>query len=137
MEKHVSMLSRHILNGYLAWFYENDISPINVRIIGALCSAPAVKSRISPDGTIILNLSPTATRELAVDEEGVSFKTRFDGLDAMVFFPYSALISIRVPLGDGASVELPFFEPALIKVGTVEAPIQEPKPTRPTLVVVK
>ena len=46
------------------------------------------------DGQIVLNISPTAIRDLIIDDEGVSFSGRFQGVAQQIYAPANAILGI-------------------------------------------
>lgn len=75
------------------------------------------------DGKIILNIGPMSCREIKIDDEGISFLTRFQGLAKEVWVPMDQVIGIFAKEnGEGI-----FFG----KTGPVPVGVSAPAPASP------
>jgi len=52
------------------------------------------KDYVSPDGRIVLNISPDATRGLHIANDRIVFTTRFSGISHQIFVPPEAVRAI-------------------------------------------
>lgn len=93
------------------------------------------------DGEIVLNLSYSATKGLNIENEAISFSARFGGVSQNLYIPMSAVRGIFArENGQGM-----FFEVEAESTESVEGDSdaerggddEPPKPSRPTLKVVK
>lgn len=74
------------------WLVDNDYSPhvlVDVTIDGV--QVPAGYAR---DGKLVLNVSPSAVRDLSLGNEAVSFQARFSGHAMMVWLPVHSVLAI-------------------------------------------
>ncbi len=67
----------YLLRGIFDWLIENDQTPY--LLVDAEAENVMVPLEHVQDGKIILNVSLTATRELELGNEAVSFNARFSG----------------------------------------------------------
>lgn len=73
----------------------NEIPHFNV--FAAIEGVIVPANLINGDGVITLNLNPSAIRHLHMDEKGVSFRARFNGVETDVYFPHEAIGAIYSP----------------------------------------
>jgi stringent starvation protein B len=74
------------------WIVDNEWTPyiqVDVNWPGA-----EVPQQFVEDGTIVLNISPMATRNLNLGNDEISFRARFQGEDRQVRFPPEAVLAI-------------------------------------------
>lgn len=73
------------------------------------------------DNQIVLNISATATQNLIIDNEWVSFHARFGGVSQEVWIPIGHVLSIfSKESGEGMGFDVEPYEPS-------ETPSNEPK----------
>jgi stringent starvation protein B len=102
-----------------------------------------VPQGFASDGQIVLNVSPTAVRQLHMDNEAVSFEGRFGGVPHTLYVPISAILGIYARENGQGMVfeqeELLEGDDELEPDDDVPPPGTEPpRPTgRPSLKVVK
>ena len=53
-----------------------------------------VPAGFASDGQIVLNVSPTAVRQLHMDNEAVSFEGRFGGVPHTLYVPIAAILGV-------------------------------------------
>ena len=74
------------------WLVDNDYSPhvlVDVAIDGV-----QVPDGYARDGKVVLNVSPSAVRELDLGNEAVSFQARFSGRAMLVWLPVESVLAI-------------------------------------------
>ena len=75
-----------------------------------------IPESLSGSKEIVLNLSPQSIQNLYIDEEGISFKGRFNGKLFNIFLPLSSVLGIYAK-----KVEMEFFltkiKSYLLKIG--------------------
>jgi stringent starvation protein B len=74
------------------WMVDNGFTPhlvVDARRAGVQVPEAHVK-----DGKIVLNVSPTATRALALGNDLVSFEARFGGVPQQLVVPIAAVLGI-------------------------------------------
>ncbi len=74
------------------WIVDNDCTPHIV--VNAMADDVLVPQQHVKDGQIILNISPSAVRDLDITNEHVSFNARFGGIPTDVYVPHYAILGI-------------------------------------------
>ncbi|MFP4137810.1 MAG: ClpXP protease specificity-enhancing factor [Halomonas sp.] len=74
------------------WLLDNDLTPHIV--VDAEHPEVEVPRQFVHNGQIVLNLSPEAVRDLAMENEAISFEARFGGQPMRVMVPSEALVAI-------------------------------------------
>lgn len=82
----------YLLRGIFDWLIENDQTPY--LLVDAEAENVMVPLEHVQDGKIILNISLTATRELELSNEAVSFNARFSGKAMNVYVPIAAALAL-------------------------------------------
>ncbi len=82
----------YLLRAIFDWLIENDQTPY--LLVDAEAENVMVPLEHVQDGKIILNMSLTATRELELGNEAVSFNARFSGKTMNVYVPISAALAL-------------------------------------------
>lgn len=82
----------YLLRALYEWIVENQCTPyilVNADYPGTL-----VPAGYANDGQVVLNVSPSAVRELMMDIEALSFEGRFGGIAQRVYVPIAAVMAI-------------------------------------------
>jgi stringent starvation protein B len=74
------------------WMVDNDFTPHLV--VDAKRDGVRVPSAHVKEGKIVLNVSPTATRALALGNEVITFEARFGGVSQQIVVPLVAVLGI-------------------------------------------
>ncbi|ALM54581.1 ClpXP protease specificity-enhancing factor [Halomonas huangheensis] len=74
------------------WLLDNELTPYIV--VDAEQELVEVPRQFVQNGQIVLNLGPTAVRDLHMDNEQIRFSARFSGKSENLFVPMSALIAL-------------------------------------------
>ncbi len=116
------------------WCVDNGFTPYLSVEVDAGTRVPMAYVR---DGGIVLNINYTATRDLLIANEAVTFSARFNGVSTDIYVPMAAVRGIFArENGQGL-----FFEPSeALSVPGVVAEVgdtPEPPPKKPTLHLVK
>lgn len=82
----------YLLRGIYEWLVDNDQTPY--LLVDAQADDVIVPEEHVQDGKIILNISPSATRDLVMDNEGVSFSARFGGKPMLVNVPVTSALAL-------------------------------------------
>ncbi|MGC9457213.1 MAG: ClpXP protease specificity-enhancing factor [Halothiobacillaceae bacterium] len=82
----------YLLRAIYQWIVDNDHVPH--LIVNALHPEVAVPQDYAQDGQITLNISPSATRHLELENPHVSFEARFGGVPMQVYVPMAAVMGI-------------------------------------------
>ncbi|CAG8867032.1 hypothetical protein PS627_02315 [Pseudomonas fluorescens] len=137
----------YLVRALYEWIVDNDCTPH--MLVNAEYPAVQVPQGFASDGQIVLNISPSAVRQLHMDNDAVSFEGRFGGVAHTLYVPSAAILGIYArENGQGMVFEL---EPPLMDSEELEEESigpdddgppaggsQPPRPTgRPSLKVVK
>jgi len=82
----------YLLRALFDWIVDNDLTPY--LMVNAESEDVSVPVEYIEDGRIILNISTSATHELAIENESVSFSARFAGKPMQVYVPMHAVMAI-------------------------------------------
>jgi stringent starvation protein B len=82
----------YLLRGIYDWLIDNEQTPY--LLVDAEAENVIVPIEHVQDGKIILNISMTATRDLELSNEGVSFNARFGGKPMVVNVPIMATLAL-------------------------------------------
>ncbi len=82
----------YLLRAMHEWISDNGETPLVV--VDAGYPDAQVPEEHIKDGSIVLNVALSATRNLLMDNDGVSFDARFGGVPRAVYFPVEALLGI-------------------------------------------
>ena len=74
------------------WLLDNDHTPYVV--VDAEREGVQVPGQFVQNGQIVLNISPSAVRDLQMDNEAITFNARFGGQPMQVIVPSEALIAL-------------------------------------------
>lgn len=127
----------YLLRALHQWMIDNNQTPYVV--VDAACPGVAVPDEHIQDGRITLNLSYSATSNLAMSNEEVSFDARFGGAARRVFIPLPAVLGIYAR-ESGEGLVFPTDEYAAVADSVPGEPDPDPvapPPRRPSLKVVK
>jgi len=131
----------YLVRALYEWIVDNDCTPhllVNAEFVGV-----QVPAGFASDGQIVLNVSPTAVRNLHMDNEAVSFEGRFSGVPQSLYIPAAAVLAIYArENGQGMvfDAESPMLEGGEIDDPDEQSPPDDepPRPSgRPSLKVVK
>ena len=131
----------YLVRALYEWIVENDCTPH--LLVKSDYPKVQVPQGFASDGQIVLNVSPSAVRNLHMDNEAVSFDGRFGGVPHTLYVPSAAILGIYArENGQGMMFDL---EDAFEVDDEVEPDddgpppgTEPPRPTgRPSLKVVK
>ncbi len=99
----------YLVRALYDWIVDSDLTPyLLVQVDG---SDVVVPQQFVEDGRIVLNISPTAVRALALEDDVVSFSGRFSGQAFNVVVPMRAIAAVYAKeSGEGMMFE-PEYEP--------------------------
>ena len=132
----------YLLRAIYEWIVDNNTTPHVV--IFADNPQVIVPQQFVEEGRIILNISPTAAKDLLIDNDGISFSARFGGKPYNVYSPMEAVLALYASENSqGMSFELDEFDlppddnpPEPLRPRSNNAKSSKPA-SRPTLKVVK
>ena len=131
----------YLVRALYKWIVDNDCTPH--MLVNSDYPKVQVPAGFASDGQIVLNVSPTAVRQLHMDNEAVSFEGRFGGVPHTLYVPIPAIMGVYArENGQGMVFDL---EESLEADDEVEPDddgpppgSEPPRPTgRPSLKVVK
>lgn len=82
----------YLLRAFYDWIVDNQLTPYIV--VNALDNRVEVPQEFVQGGQIILNVSPAACVNFALDLEYLSFQARFGGVPRQLSMPCSAVMAI-------------------------------------------
>ncbi len=82
----------YLLRGIFDWLIDNEQTPY--LLVDAEAENVVVPVEHVQDGKIILNISLSATRDLELTNDAVSFNARFSGKAMNVYVPISAALAL-------------------------------------------
>ncbi|WP_227367994.1 ClpXP protease specificity-enhancing factor [Halomonas sp. M20] len=82
----------YIARGLYEWLLDNELTPYIV--VDAEREGVRVPQQFIQNGQIVLNVAPTAVRELKMENDVLSFDARFGGHPMQVFVPFDSLIAL-------------------------------------------
>ena len=127
----------YLLRAIYEWCSDSGLTPYLAVAVNDECRVPL---EFVKDGEIVLNVGPSATPNLTIDNEWISFNARFGGVAREIFVPIGAVIGIyAMENGQGLffgreGAESP---PAVAEDSPPELDEGAPKRGKPSLTVVK
>jgi stringent starvation protein B len=82
----------YMVRALYEWIVDNDCTPH--MLVNAEYSGVQVPDGFASDGQIVLNMSPSAVRNLHMDNEAVSFEARFGGVSRSLYVPTGAILGV-------------------------------------------
>ncbi|MFA7553786.1 MAG: ClpXP protease specificity-enhancing factor [Spongiibacteraceae bacterium] len=82
----------YIVRALYEWILENDCTPYI--LVNAMANYVEVPQQFVKNGQIVLNVSPTAVRDLVLTNEMVQFNGRFSGVPMNILVPMTAVLGI-------------------------------------------
>jgi len=122
----------YLIRAIYQWLVDNGLTPFLQ--VDAQAEGVAVPSAFVKDGAILLNIGPTAVRELDLGNELIFFNARFGGVAMDVLLPPAAVLGIYAR-ENGAGMLFPAEQPGPDQ--PEGGPDSPSPPKRPKLEVVK
>lgn len=119
----------YLVRGLNEWILDNGLTPYV--LISSASEDVMIPPGIAQDGKVVLNISPDAVRELAIDNEALSFSARFNGVSQDVYCPMAYVLAIYAR-ENGEGMMFPEDDAAL-----AASPAEETARKSPSLTVVK
>ncbi|MBU3020952.1 ClpXP protease specificity-enhancing factor [Aestuariibacter sp. A3R04] len=82
----------YLLRAFFDWIVDNQLTPYIV--VDATIERVDVPREFVKDGQIVLNVSPAACVNFALDLDALSFQARFGGQPRQLFIPCQAVLAI-------------------------------------------
>ena len=82
----------YLLRAIYEWVVDNDATPhVVLHADNPLVEVP---QQFVENGKIVLNVSPSAAKDLLIDNNGLSFSARFGGKPYSIFAPIGAVLAL-------------------------------------------
>ena len=123
----------YLIRAIYDWCIDNENTPYVMSLVGKETLIPEV---LSKSKEIVLNLSPHSVQNLYIDDDGISFKSRFSGNAFNVFLPITFILGVYAKeSGDGIF----FSEDKKLPAGSknINQSILKPKKPKSHLTIVK
>lgn len=82
----------YLLRALYEWICDNELTPY--LLVDAMGDDLNIPHEFVEDGKIVLNISPSAVRDLDLNNDYINFKARFSGKSMNVYFPQIAVQAI-------------------------------------------
>ena len=82
----------YLIKAFYDWIVDNDCTPYVV--VDAYFDGVEVPRQHVNNGQIVLNLAPRAITGFSLENQQVSFSTRFGGIPTDILFPVTAVLGI-------------------------------------------
>ena len=82
----------YLLRAFYEWIVDNGLTPL--LLVDAEQQEVAVPPEFVEEGKIILNIAPSAVRNLAIENEYLAFGARFSGRAYEIHAPIGAILAI-------------------------------------------
>ena len=82
----------YLIRAMLEWILDNGMTPH--LLVDSKDAAVRAPRQYQQDGKLVLNISPTATQDLHINSQAVSFDARFDGQAMSVYIPVNFVLAI-------------------------------------------
>lgn len=94
----------YLVRAFFDWIVDNDCTPHVV--VNAMAVGVEVPQVYVSDGQVVLNLAPRAVTAFNLDNDAISFNTRFGGVPTDIYVPIDAVIGIYArENGEGMAFE--------------------------------
>ncbi len=136
-DKSMSSPKPYLLRALIDWIVDNDCTPM-VQIDCGVEGVSVPRAHVK-DGGITLNLSATATRNLAISDSGMVVDCRFGGRAQRIVAPIGAITAVFAHENGQGTVFGPEPSPATPEPPTPDPPANKPEspPKGPRLSLVK
>lgn len=126
----------YLLRALYQWIVDNDLTPY--LLVGVDSDAVQVPRDYVPDGKIVLNVSPSAIRELDLGDHQVLFSGRFAGQSFPVRIPIENVLAIYArENGEGMMFAPESQDSASSQETAPDGQPQNPAPAKPHLTIIK
>lgn len=85
-------LRPYLYHAYYQWLTDNDHTPY--LLVNAAYPDVDVPIEFVNEGKIILNISPRSIGQYIVNDEGIGFNARFQGMLRDIYIPFGAMVAI-------------------------------------------
>lgn len=96
----------YLLRAIYQWIVDNDCTPHLVIAAPGAGWVHGVPLHLLQEEMLVLNISPTATANLSIDNDSVTFNTRFGGQPHQVWVSMQSIVSL-IARETGEGINLP------------------------------
>jgi len=97
----------YLLRAIYQWIIDNDCTPHLVIAAPGAGWVHGVPTHLLQEEMLVLNISPTATANLSIDDDSVTFSTRFGGQAHQVWVSMQAIAALVTrENGEGIALEV-------------------------------
>ena len=82
----------YLIRAIYDWIVDNGMTPH--LLVDSQQDEVEVPRQYEQEGKLVLNISPTATQDLEISNDAVTFAARFDGKPTTVYIPISYVLAI-------------------------------------------
>ncbi|MBK5970861.1 MULTISPECIES: ClpXP protease specificity-enhancing factor [Thiorhodovibrio] len=82
----------YLIRALFEWILDNDMTPH--LLVDAMHPNADVPRKFVEEGRIVLNIAPTAVKDLMISNEMITFSARFGGVPSVVGLPPAAVLGI-------------------------------------------
>ena len=109
----------YLLRALYEWCLDNNQTPHIVAWVNEHTRVPMQYVR---DNEIVLNIGPTASHNLNIDNEWVNFSARFSGVAHEILDSKSVILSVYLAAksGEGMGFEVEPYQPASVEAAETE-----------------
>lgn len=83
----------YIIRALYEWIVDNACTP-HILVDAHVDGVSVPQQHVNKDGQIILNIAPTALKDLFIGLDAISFSARFGGVPFSLFIPCGAVLGI-------------------------------------------
>ena len=100
----------YLIRALYEWIVDNDCTPYI--LVDALHEGVMVpQDYVNQEGQVVLNVSPNAVKDYAIDNTGLSFSARFGGVPTDIYVTCSAILGIYAKENQQGMIFDPQVEP--------------------------
>jgi stringent starvation protein B len=88
----MAWLRAYVIRSTHQWIVDHSMTPY--LLVDGNHEGVFVPTAYMEDGQIVLNMAPSAIRDLQMDDEGISFDASFSGEPFSIVVPYASVISL-------------------------------------------
>lgn len=83
----------YLIRALYSWILDNQCTPYI--LVNALADEVMVpQDFVNPDGQVVLNVSPSAVADFAMNDDSLSFRARFGGVPTDIYVPCYSVLGI-------------------------------------------
>lgn len=99
----------YLIRALYEWCLDNNYTPYLVAWVNEHTRVPM---QFVKENEIVFSISPTATKDLLIDNEWVNFHARFNGVSQEIWVPIGHVVSLFAKeTGEGMSFDVQAWQP--------------------------